>query len=267
MLHDRRPRRSLAPAARERGYVVAHPPGRGLSRADLPHRAHTRRRGTRGRRRARAFRESLLLVRDRIVALNRDSRRRARASSSRLRRSTRRSWSTTSWRTFRPNAVSNAACWRSSHPASVRAAPRRASAAWLRWQARPAHAPYLGRNRPLASEGDLRQARRIARSVIDASSPGRAAPSLNHPSNAPSCVAPRRSRARMPPTGVLGSRTRNRRRRAFMADVNTTTAAQSMVLTKNLPGASHGGGAKFSGTQRPRLTALAQVNHRGSSVL
>jgi hypothetical protein len=36
---------------------------------------------------------------------------------------------------------------------------------------------------------------------------------------------------------------------AFINDVNTGAPDQSLVLTKNLPGASHGGGAKFSGTQ------------------
>ncbi len=34
----------------------------------------------------------------------------------------------------------------------------------------------------------------------------------------------------------------------FMNDVNTGAPSQSLVLTKNLPGASHGGGSKFSGT-------------------
>jgi hypothetical protein len=38
----------------------------------------------------------------------------------------------------------------------------------------------------------------------------------------------------------------------FMTDVNTTAPAQSLVLTKNLPGASHGGGTKFSGTSDPK---------------
>ncbi|MDB4964496.1 MAG: hypothetical protein JWN44_185 [Myxococcales bacterium] len=38
----------------------------------------------------------------------------------------------------------------------------------------------------------------------------------------------------------------------FMTDVNTTAPAQSPVLTKNLPGASHGGGAKFTGTNDPK---------------
>lgn len=37
----------------------------------------------------------------------------------------------------------------------------------------------------------------------------------------------------------------------FMADVNTASPAQSPILTKNLPGASHGGGAKFTGTSDP----------------
>lgn len=37
----------------------------------------------------------------------------------------------------------------------------------------------------------------------------------------------------------------------FMADVNTAAPSQSPVLTKNLPGASHGGGAKFTGTSDP----------------
>ncbi|HEX9103946.1 MAG TPA: hypothetical protein VF997_17165 [Polyangia bacterium] len=37
----------------------------------------------------------------------------------------------------------------------------------------------------------------------------------------------------------------------FMGDVNLTAPSQSKVLTKNLPGASHGGGAKFSGTSDP----------------
>lgn len=33
----------------------------------------------------------------------------------------------------------------------------------------------------------------------------------------------------------------------FMNDVNLTAPDQSLVLTKNLPGASHGGGSKFAG--------------------
>lgn len=37
----------------------------------------------------------------------------------------------------------------------------------------------------------------------------------------------------------------------FMGDVNTTAPDQSPVLTKNLPGASHGGGSKFTGTSDP----------------
>lgn len=37
----------------------------------------------------------------------------------------------------------------------------------------------------------------------------------------------------------------------FMNDVNTAAPSQSPVLTKNLPGASHGGGAKFTGTSDP----------------
>jgi hypothetical protein len=38
---------------------------------------------------------------------------------------------------------------------------------------------------------------------------------------------------------------------AFLNDVNTAAPDQSLVLTKNLPGASHGGGAKFTGTNDP----------------
>ena len=37
----------------------------------------------------------------------------------------------------------------------------------------------------------------------------------------------------------------------FMTAVNLTAPDQSLVLTKNLPGASHGGGAKFTGTSDP----------------
>ena len=39
---------------------------------------------------------------------------------------------------------------------------------------------------------------------------------------------------------------------SFMTDVNLGAPAQSLVLTKNLPGASHGGGQKFSGTSDPK---------------
>lgn len=37
----------------------------------------------------------------------------------------------------------------------------------------------------------------------------------------------------------------------IMNDVNLTAPDQSPILTKNLPGASHGGGAKFTGTNDP----------------
>ena len=37
----------------------------------------------------------------------------------------------------------------------------------------------------------------------------------------------------------------------FMTDVSLGAPSQSLVLTKNLPGASHGGGSKFSGTSDP----------------
>jgi hypothetical protein len=37
----------------------------------------------------------------------------------------------------------------------------------------------------------------------------------------------------------------------FMNDVNVGAPDQSLVLTKNLPGAAHGGGSKFSGTNDP----------------
>jgi hypothetical protein len=37
----------------------------------------------------------------------------------------------------------------------------------------------------------------------------------------------------------------------FMTAVSTGAPSQSLVLTKNLPGASHGGGAKFTGTRDP----------------
>jgi hypothetical protein len=38
---------------------------------------------------------------------------------------------------------------------------------------------------------------------------------------------------------------------AMMTEINLAAPDQSPVLTKNLPGASHGGGAKFTGTQDP----------------